>query len=79
MGIGKMLRCICDKVLGKRCLMSGKTPSAVLRSSCDIKARIFRQLFVENPRNSLLLLWFSPRFDEKSIVFISHNLRATLH
>jgi hypothetical protein len=53
--------------------------SAVFCSSCDIKMRISRRHFVENPRNSSLLLWFSPRFDEKSIIFISRNLRETLH
>jgi hypothetical protein len=51
----------------------------VLRSSCDIKMRLFRRYCVKNPRNTSVLLWFFPCLGEKSAIFISRNRRATLH
>jgi hypothetical protein len=66
-------------ILQQRSRFRADRPGVVFRFSCDIKMRIFHRLFVENPRNSSLLLWFSSRFDEKYILFISRNLRETPH
>ena len=53
--------------------------SVVRHLSCYIKKRLFRRHFVKNPRNTSVLLRFLPRIDEKSIFFISSNLRDALH
>ncbi|MBC7857961.1 MAG: type II toxin-antitoxin system RelE/ParE family toxin, partial [Burkholderiaceae bacterium] len=48
-----------------------KRASVVLRSSCDIKMRLFRRYCVKNPRNTSVLLRFFPCLGEKSAIFIS--------